>query len=1099
MTSSVSSPRLSATRFRWLVAARGDRLHLAHNSLGLIAGKVASMALGFLFWVVAARVSSAREVGIAAGSVSAMMLGTQLALFGIGAAFTMRLPRDEDQPTSLLNTSITLVAGSAALVAVAMLIVAGLLLKQLSQVALAPTYAALFVAMTVFGTVGILLDQVSVALGRGPQVLSRNTISGLVSLGPLVALPLLLHDVTAMQLFALWVVGGVATCGYGAWQLSQSVSRYRYRPALRKALAFDLVRIGLPNHLLTLSDRVPGLILPVIVTEVLSPSANAHWYVIWMMAWIVYIAPNSFGLALFAEGARRPGSMNDVVRRSVRLAVLVGAGGAAAVALIAEPALRLLGRGYAETGLVPLLILLLAVVPLTFVQSYYAACRARGLLREAVTAGVVTATLATAGTAAAGAAHGLVGMAVAWVAIQSVVGAWAAYRLRWLATAGPSPVRLDAEEQASIVATSLLTEATLGDPAVLAVAAPTMGTSASPTALTESTDPALAKARRRPTLSRVDPLDLIGVAGVALALLVWILSVHQIDTTKIGDLGLVTLLPVPLLVVPAILTLSFVGQLCRRRTARAGVLVLHVLALIVVLYGIYAMVEVVPHNQVAYRHIGIIQTLLQTNHIDGTIDAYFDWPGFFALGALITKAAGLSKPLDLLPWAAVFNNLLYLAPLLLIMRAFTRDWRLRWLAVWIFYLANWVDQDYFSPQGLAYFLFLTVLALVLSYFRPAPLPRWLAGRRVPGWFRGAAHRVAAAPTETALPPGELARRRPVVLILTVVLFAGLVPTHQLTPYAVILALLALFVVNQCSSRRLPVIAIVLTVGWLLIATVPYLQGHLGKLASGVANVSASTQANLQNRVSGPSGHLVVVDIRIAITGVLLLLAAVGFLRRWRRGHLDTAAAVLVMAPFLLFLLQPYGGEVLLRAYYFSLPFSAFLAAAALVPMASGRYLARAFTGVVAFLACAGLLVAFGFARYGNERMLSFTPAEVAGVQHLYEVAPQGSLIIAGSTNTAWRSTGYSTYHYATVTDFWIGHRTAAGVATAVADRMEQIGGTTSYLLLTRSQGEAIDLLGTLPAGSMTRFDQAVSSSPKFRLLWSNRDARIYVLRTPAAR
>ncbi|GAA4954515.1 hypothetical protein GCM10023238_21380 [Streptomyces heliomycini] len=47
-----------------------------------------------------------------------------------------------------------------------------------------------------------------------------------------------------------------------------------------------------------------------------------------------------------------------------------------------------------------------------------------------------------------------------------------------------------------------------------------------------------------------------------------------------------------------------------------------------------------------------------------------------------------------------------------------------WTAVWIFQLANWVGQDYFAPQGLAYLLHLTVIAMVLRHFvRPGSAGR----------------------------------------------------------------------------------------------------------------------------------------------------------------------------------------------------------------------------------------------------------------------------------------------------------------------------------------------------------------------------------------
>ena len=68
-------------------------------------------------------------------------------------------------------------------------------------------------------------------------------------------------------------------------------------------------------------------------------------------------------------------------------------------------------------------------------------------------------------------------------------------------------------------------------------------------------------------------------------------------------------------------------------------------------------------------------------------------------------------------WAPVVANLLDLGALLLLLPTLCTDRRVVWTAAWLFFLGNWVGQDYFSPQAMAYFLHLVVLALLLGYFR----------------------------------------------------------------------------------------------------------------------------------------------------------------------------------------------------------------------------------------------------------------------------------------------------------------------------------------------------------------------------------------------
>jgi O-antigen/teichoic acid export membrane protein len=100
------------------------------------------------------------------------------------------------------------------------------------------------------------------------------------------------------------------------------------------------------------------------------------------------------------------------------------------LAVIAYPVLDLLGHDYALAGTAPLRILLLGVVPMALVSAYYARCRAWGRLPEAIATGILGGLAAVFITAMAGVAHGLSGMAIAWVAVQTVVACWAGIRLR---------------------------------------------------------------------------------------------------------------------------------------------------------------------------------------------------------------------------------------------------------------------------------------------------------------------------------------------------------------------------------------------------------------------------------------------------------------------------------------------------------------------------------------------------------------------------------------------------------------------------------------------------------------------------------------------
>src|SRR5947208_13444818 len=138
------------------LGTRDQELSLVPNSLALIASKVAAMALGFAFWLAAARFFARDAVGLAAAAVSAMMLATQIAQLGLGSAVISRLPAHRRRPAPLLDAAfnLTVIAGVAA-GAILLAIAAGFS-GHLRVVASDPLYALPFAGASRFGTLGSL-------------------------------------------------------------------------------------------------------------------------------------------------------------------------------------------------------------------------------------------------------------------------------------------------------------------------------------------------------------------------------------------------------------------------------------------------------------------------------------------------------------------------------------------------------------------------------------------------------------------------------------------------------------------------------------------------------------------------------------------------------------------------------------------------------------------------------------------------------------------------------------------------------------------------------------------------------------------------------
>jgi hypothetical protein len=221
-----------------------------------------------------------------------------------------------------------------------------------------------------------------------------------------------------------------------------------------------------------------------------------------------------------------------------------------------------------------------------------------------------------------------------------------------------------------------------------------------------------------------------------------------------------------------------------------------------------------------------------------------------------------------------------------------------------------------------------------------------------------------------------------------------------------------------------------------------------------------------------------------------VLGALGFARLYYRGRLELAAGVLALAPFAMLALTSYGGEILFRVYFFSLPFFALLATGLLIPDATRR--AGPATILVSGALLAGLLVAY----YGKERQNYFPQVEVNAARMLYGGAPAGSLLVSGVNDYPWAFENYERYSYLALADLRPPdrRRAIADPATTIAAIAQQTRAACTYVIITSSEQAAVDMSGVMPRGSLARIEHRLVNSGRYRLVLHNSSATIFGLR-----
>ena len=194
----------------------------------------------------------------------------------------------------------------------------------------------------------------------------------------------------------------------------------------------------------------------------------------------------------------------------------------------------------------------------------------------------------------------------------------------------------------------------------------------------------------------------------------WALGVKRTQRNGPGTVWATTVLPIVFYAGLALLVVSAGTELARRRPS-VWRMSMHAVALVVMLYGTAPLVYPEGRYSWLYKTIGVVQYVNAHGQLNRHIDIYQNWPGFFALAAWFGKVAGVASPLAYAKWAQLVFELAALPLLYLIYDALSLTVRQRWLALLLYSASNWIGQDYFSPQALGTLLSLGIMAIALRW------------------------------------------------------------------------------------------------------------------------------------------------------------------------------------------------------------------------------------------------------------------------------------------------------------------------------------------------------------------------------------------------
>lgn len=390
------------------------------NSAAVATGNVVAAALGFVYWWYAARTFPAASVGLASAGISMMGLMGMVGEAGLGILLVGDILLHRGREHGLIAASLlcALVAsGACGLVYVA---VAEPLLASSLGLAATPGNAALFVAGCTLTGVALVLDQAYAGLLRSSLAMYRTSTFSVIKLALLPVMATTVGLGAGQGIVHAWVIGlalSVALIGALAYRVGVVV------PAVPDfSLLARLMRKVVDHHLLNLITQSPALILPLLVSLLVSPAATAAFYPAWMIIAVAAMIPSALTGVVYTIGMAEPQTIRHRLHLSLAISAMLALGAALFLLLFAQTFLAAFNPAYPALAGSSLDLLGFGLFGVVLKHHYIAVVRLQNRMRRAsltfALAGGVELGLATAGMAIGG----LAGLTLGWVVAQTIIG-----------------------------------------------------------------------------------------------------------------------------------------------------------------------------------------------------------------------------------------------------------------------------------------------------------------------------------------------------------------------------------------------------------------------------------------------------------------------------------------------------------------------------------------------------------------------------------------------------------------------------------------------------------------------------------------------------
>ncbi|MGI8589167.1 MAG: hypothetical protein ACR2M0_16010 [Chloroflexia bacterium] len=409
------------------------RTPLYRNAYALTLSDTASSALGIVYWLLAARYYTTQEVGLSSAAISTMIFLSGVSQLNLRGALTRFIPCAGTATRRLIVYSYLASLLTALLVSTVFVLGSTIWASSNNFLGAGSDteFKVWFVVATMIWCIFALQDGVLTGLRQTIWVPIENVSFGIAKI---LLLVLFVASFQFYGIFASWTIPTAISLIPVSLLIFRRLLLQHVKSTEKQAVPLvprAIARFVAGDYLGALFAEMSTTLLPMLVVSLAGTTANAHFYLAWIIAYPLQLFSMNMAASLTVEGATDPPQLGVYSRRMlVQAARLLGP--AVLAVLIGAPfLLSIFGSSYAKAGADLLRLLALSSLPFSINALYIGLARVQGRIREIVIVRAVLCALILGMSYFFLPIYGITGIGWAYLVSQTVVaGALLLTRLR---------------------------------------------------------------------------------------------------------------------------------------------------------------------------------------------------------------------------------------------------------------------------------------------------------------------------------------------------------------------------------------------------------------------------------------------------------------------------------------------------------------------------------------------------------------------------------------------------------------------------------------------------------------------------------------------